>query len=65
MHHTLSSALFYSPSPLLSSSPPHSKANVFVIGQGTDSWISLPKGKGIYLNALQAREKFHSHAIQA
>jgi len=31
--------------------------NVFVIGQGTSPWISLPKGNGIKLNIIEDRAK--------
>jgi small subunit ribosomal protein S4e len=32
-------------------------ANVFVIGEGTNAWISLPKGKGVKLSILEERDK--------
>jgi len=32
-------------------------ANVFVIGDSTDPWISLPKGKGIKLSILEERDR--------
>lgn len=32
-------------------------SNVFVIGKGTTSWVSLPAGKGIRLSIIQEREK--------
>lgn len=31
-------------------------SNVFVIGEGTNSWISLPKGKGIKLSIAEERD---------
>jgi len=31
--------------------------NVFVIGEGSKPWISLPRGKGIKLSVLEQREK--------
>lgn len=31
--------------------------NVFVIGKGTKSWISLPRGKGIKLNIIEEAQK--------
>jgi len=42
-----------------------SKANVFVIGKGSESWISLPKGKGIYVHAVEARERNLKKAAKA
>jgi len=41
------------------------KANVFVIGKGSESWISLPKGKGIYVHAVEARERNLKKAAKA
>jgi small subunit ribosomal protein S4e len=32
-------------------------SNVFVIGQGTKSWITLPKGKGVKLTISEERDK--------
>ncbi len=32
-------------------------SNIFVIGEGNNSWVSLPKDKGIKLNALEDRER--------
>ncbi|PJF16814.1 40S ribosomal protein S4 [Paramicrosporidium saccamoebae] len=32
-------------------------ANVFVIGESTQSWISLPKGKGLKLSIAEERDK--------
>jgi small subunit ribosomal protein S4e len=32
-------------------------ANVFVIGENTQSWISLPKGKGLKLSIAEERDK--------
>lgn len=32
-------------------------SNVFVVGQGNNSWVSLPAGKGIKLNAIESRER--------
>ncbi|RKP08484.1 40S ribosomal protein S4 [Thamnocephalis sphaerospora] len=32
-------------------------SNVFVIGQGTKSWISLPKGKGVKLTITEERDR--------
>lgn len=31
--------------------------NVFVIGQGNNSWVSLPTGKGIKIDAIESRER--------
>jgi len=31
--------------------------NIFVIGKGKKSWISLPKGNGIYLSPLEAKHE--------
>eukprot|EP00736_Rhodelphis_marinus_P012701 Rmarinus@m.4809 len=31
--------------------------NLFVIGKGTKSWVSLPKGKGIKLNVMEDAER--------
>ena len=31
--------------------------NVFVIGEATKPWISLPKGKGIKLSVLEERDQ--------
>ena len=30
--------------------------NVFVIGQGTKAWVSLPKGKGLKLTIAEERD---------
>jgi len=30
--------------------------NVFVIGEGSKPWISLPKGKGVKLSVFEERE---------
>lgn len=32
-------------------------SNVFVIGEGTKAWISLPKGKGVKLTIAEERDK--------
>lgn len=32
-------------------------SNIFVIGQGNKSWVSLPKGKGIRLTITEERDK--------
>jgi small subunit ribosomal protein S4e len=42
--------------------------NVFVLGKGTESWISLPKGNGVKLSILEERalwEKKHAVAPAA
>ena len=31
-------------------------SNIFVIGEGTKSWVSLPKGKGIKLTIAEERD---------
>jgi len=30
--------------------------NIFVIGKGKKSWVSLPKGNGVYLSPIEAKE---------
>ena len=32
-------------------------SNIFVVGQGSESWVSLPKGKGIKLSITEERDK--------
>jgi len=32
-------------------------SNVFVIGESTKAWISLPKGKGVKLTIAEERDK--------
>jgi len=32
-------------------------ANVFVIGEGTNPWVSLPKGKGVKLSIVEERDR--------
>jgi len=34
--------------------------NVFAIGEGTKAWVSLPRGKGIKLDIIEAKEKADS-----
>lgn len=34
----------------------HRISNIFVIGEGTKSWVSLPKGKGIKLTIAEERD---------
>jgi small subunit ribosomal protein S4e len=36
--------------------------NVFAIGEGNKSWVSLPRGKGIKLNIIEQREKSDAKA---
>ena len=31
-------------------------SNIFVIGEGTKAWVSLPKGKGIKLTIAEERD---------
>jgi len=31
--------------------------NIMVIGKGKKPWISIPKGNGLYLNALETKQK--------
>lgn len=40
-------------------------ANVFVIGEGSKTWISLPKGKGIKLTIAEERDKRRALAEKA
>ena len=35
---------------------PHRITNIFVIGEGTKPWISLPKGKGTKLTIAEERD---------
>jgi hypothetical protein len=35
----------------------YSVTNIFVIGQGTKPWISLPKGKGVKLTISEERDQ--------
>jgi len=37
------------------------KGNVFVLGKGKKSWISLPKENGLYLSVLEERKKKLGH----
>ncbi|KAI9592040.1 40S ribosomal protein S4 [Syncephalis fuscata] len=39
--------------------------NVFVIGQGSKPWISLPKGKGVKLTITEERDRRRQRAIAA
>jgi len=39
--------------------------NVFVIGEGTTPWISLPKGKGVKLTIIEERDKQQSQSGKA
>ena len=39
-------------------------SNVFVIGQGNQSWISLPKNKGIKLSITEERDYRQEQAAQ-
>jgi small subunit ribosomal protein S4e len=40
-------------------------SNVFVIGQGTKPWISLPKGKGVKLTITEERDRRRQKALAA
>ncbi|KAI9298913.1 40S ribosomal protein S4-like protein [Neoconidiobolus thromboides FSU 785] len=40
-------------------------SNVFVIGQGTNPWISLPTGKGVKLSIAEERDQRREKAAQA
>jgi len=39
--------------------------NVFVIGEGTTPWISLPKGKGVKLSIVEERDKQQNQSGKA
>jgi len=39
-------------------------ANVFVIGEGSKAWISLPKQKGIKMTILEEREAKHAATLE-
>jgi small subunit ribosomal protein S4e len=38
-------------------------SNVFVIGQGTKPWVSLPKGKGVKLSVTEERDRRRQRAL--
>eukprot|EP00842_Homolaphlyctis_polyrhiza_P000721 jgi/Hompol1/164/HPOL_001280-RA len=40
-------------------------SNVFVIGQGNDAWISLPKGKGVKLTISEERDRRRERLLAA
>jgi hypothetical protein len=46
-----------SPPFYLISNPTLSLSNIFVIGEGSKPWVSLPKGKGVKLSIAEERDQ--------
>ncbi len=40
-------------------------SNIFVIGEGTKSWVSLPKGKGLKLTIAEERDVRRRRATES